>query len=69
LVVLEVKDELERLMYDVKRTANSVRTNLKGTQSLEKLQDMLKLFVSLPGQLIIQVFWKTGIIIRTDIKF
>jgi len=26
----EVKDELERVMYDVKRTANTVRTNLKG---------------------------------------
>ena len=30
---LEVKDELERLMYDVKRSANTVRTNLKGAHS------------------------------------
>ena len=32
----EVKDELERLMYDVKRTANSVRTNLKGLQKTSR---------------------------------
>ena len=34
---LEVKDELERLMYDVKRTGNSVRTNLKGMLMCEIL--------------------------------
>ena len=33
----EVKDELERVMYDVKRTANSVRTNLKGMQKISRL--------------------------------
>lgn len=33
--ILEVKDELERLMYDVKRTANTVRTNLKGMEVLK----------------------------------
>ena len=37
LLFLEVKDELERLMYDVKRTGNSVRTNLKGMLMCEIL--------------------------------
>ena len=37
LLFLEVKDELERLMYDVKRTGNSVRTNLKGVLMCEIL--------------------------------
>ncbi|XP_068750510.1 syntaxin-1A-like isoform X2 [Montipora capricornis] len=36
----EVKDELERLMYDVKRTANSVRTNLKEMEQRINQQDM-----------------------------
>ncbi|XP_068677811.1 syntaxin-1A-like isoform X2 [Montipora foliosa] len=36
----EVKDELERLMYDVKRTANSVRANLKEMEQRINQQDM-----------------------------
>lgn len=36
----EVKDELERLMYDVKRTGNSVRTNLKEMEQRINQQDM-----------------------------
>ncbi|KAL9981178.1 hypothetical protein ACROYT_G009848 [Oculina patagonica] len=35
----EVKDELERLMYDVKRTANTVRTNLKEMEQRINQQD------------------------------
>lgn len=35
----EVKDELERVMYDVKRTANTVRTNLKEMEQRINQQD------------------------------
>jgi len=35
----EVKDELERVMYDVKRTANTVRTNLKEMEQMINQQD------------------------------
>lgn len=35
----EVKDELERVMFDVKRTANTVRTNLKEMEQRINQQD------------------------------